>query len=72
MAPHRFEIENDEALLGLRAGEDPGTPILPNESVSRSPKRSSIVTSVEIRVTDQVRRVPPESFTDASKYRVPS
>ena len=33
MAPHRLEIENDEALLGLRAGEKLGTPTLPNEAL---------------------------------------
>jgi hypothetical protein len=33
MAPHRFEIENDEALLGLRAGKDPGAPVFPDEAL---------------------------------------
>jgi hypothetical protein len=33
MTPHRFEIENDEAVLGLRASEQLGTPILPNEAL---------------------------------------
>src|SRR5262245_48923132 len=33
MAPHRREIENDEALLGLRAGEQLGTPILPHQAL---------------------------------------
>jgi hypothetical protein len=72
MAPHPLEIENDEALLGLRAGEELGTPIFPDEALVIGRSRSNIVTSVEIRFTDQVRRVPPKSFTEASKYCVPS
>jgi hypothetical protein len=31
-----------------------------------------MVASVETRFTDQVRRVPPESFTMRSKFRVPA
>jgi hypothetical protein len=31
MAPHGFEIEDDEALLGLGLGEELRTPALPSE-----------------------------------------